>query len=82
MKRITIRCPRCHGNSIQLCELYDAAVYVYAKNGILVEPHCMNLEPGDIIGLWAKCLTCSHQWKVRKANQWPDVFEELPQGEK
>lgn len=79
MKKILIKCPKCGGKSIELIELYECGVYVYALNGILVEPHVMNLEPGDIIGLNARCMECGHTWKVRKSSQWPDLFIDIHQ---
>lgn len=77
MKKILIKCPKCRSKSITLVELYECGVYVYAPDGILKEPHIMNLEPGDIIGLNAKCMECGHIWKVRKASQWPDLFIDI-----
>ncbi len=79
MKKILIKCPKCNGQNIQLVELYECGCYVYSRDGILVEPICMNLEPGDIIRLDAKCLECGHTWKVRKATQWPDLFIDIHQ---
>ena len=77
MRRILIKCPKCKGQSIQLVEIYECGCYIYARDGILEEPICMNLESGDIIGLEAKCLNCGHGWKVRKGTQWPALFTDV-----
>lgn len=79
MKKILIKCPKCRGKSIKLVEIYECGCYIYAPNGILEEPHIMNLEPGNIMGLHATCMECGHTWKVRKASQWPDLFIDIHQ---
>jgi DNA-directed RNA polymerase subunit RPC12/RpoP len=74
MKKMLIKCPKCSSKSIVLVELYECRVYVYTPDGILTEPHIMNLKPGDIIDLGAACMECEHTWKVRKALQCPGLF--------
>lgn len=71
-RRRAIRCPKCGGAHLTLREDSIAHTYFdqHADGTVSSEGYHKH---GSIIGVWARCESCQHDWKPRRVLTMVDV---------
>lgn len=70
-----LKCPKCKGNSLVLTEIWTSHLIEWTQTNGMFDRNDGVLNEGEPKEVEARCKTCAHNWKVRKAKQIDDITE-------
>jgi hypothetical protein len=72
-----VRCPKCRGADLYVTEIGEWTTQWEVRSGSL-DRAAGNHEPGAVDHIEARCMGCSHRWRLRGVYQIDDVAAPSP----